>query len=92
MGGNLFNIDKFLSNFVCKYVIITQDGFLRSRFFIEEFTYSINYEILNITDNNGNCYLSINLNQVYNFEFSDSFLKFYIDNDTIIILSLKNEF
>ena len=90
MVNNMCNFKDFLNYFLNKNVVVSQDGFLKCQFSIEKFTFSIDYEILKVLDSNGNNYLSINLNQVYNFEDSDNILKFYLDNDTIV--SLKNEF
>ena len=86
MVDNMCSSKNFLSYFLDKSVVVTQDGFLQCQFSIEKFTFSIDYEILKVLDRNGNNYLSINLNQVYNFEGSDSIIKFYLDNDTIISL------
>ena len=86
MVANRYNFKDFLSYFLDKNVIIIQDGFLKCQFSIEKFTFSIDYEILKVLDSNSNNFLSINLNQVYNFEDSNNTLKFYLDNDTIISL------
>ena len=86
MFANMCNFKDFLSCFLGKNVVITQDGFLKCQFSIENFTFSIDYEILKVFDSNGNNYLSLNLNQVYNFEDFDDILKFYLDNDTIVSL------
>ena len=84
MVANICNVKDFLSYFLDKSIVITQDGFLKSQFSIKKFAFLFDYEILKVSDTNGTNYLSINLNQVYNFENFDNLLKFYLDNDTII--------
>ena len=84
-------INKFeekLREFLNKHVIVIQGGFLESKYFINKLNYSIEYEILNIEDNGGDNYLKINLNQIYKIEYNKNEIKLFIDNDTIICLSI----
>ena len=83
------NLRDFLTGFIDKPVTVSQDGFVKCQFSIDKFTFSIDYEILKFFDNNGGSYLAINLNQVYNFEPLNYVLKFYLDNDTVVILFFK---
>lgn len=77
-----------LKKFIGKSVIIIQDGFLKNRYSIHKLKYFIEYEILNIIDEESKNYLKINLNQIYKIEINEKDIKLYLDNDTIISLSI----
>ena len=83
------DLEKILDGFIKKDVIINQNGFIESTYSIDKLKYIIEYDILNILDDNSKNYLKINLNQVYKIENEKNRLMFYLDNDTIITLSLK---
>ena len=83
------DLEKILSLFIEKTAIINQFGFIESTYSINKLKYSIEYDILNIIDENSKNYIKINLNQVYKIEDEESKIKFYLDNDTTITLSLK---
>ena len=83
------DLEKILSLFIEKTVIINQFGFIESTYSISKLKYSIEYDILNIIDENSKNYIKINLNQVFKIEDEENKIKLYLDNDTIITLSLK---
>ena len=80
---------KILNSFIEKVVIINLSGFVEGTYSINKLKYFIEYDILNILDDNSKNYLKINLNQVYKIENEKDKIIFYLDNDTTIILSLK---
>lgn len=82
------NLEEKLNKFIGKNVIIIQDGFLKSEYSILKLTYFIEYEILNITDEESNNYLKINLNQIYKIENNEKEIKLFLDNDIIICLTI----
>lgn len=82
------NLEEKLNEFIGKNVIITQDGFLKNKYSIHKLKYFIEYEILNITDDESKNYLMISLNQIYKMETNEKDIKLYLDNDTIICLGI----
>ena len=89
MAENINNsLETKLKEFIGKNVIITQDGFLKNKYSIHKLKYFIEYEILNITDDESKNYLKINLNQIYKIEINKNDIKLYLDNDTIISLAI----
>lgn len=81
-------LEEKLKEFIGKSVTITQDGFLKNKYSIHKLKYFIEYEILNITDEESQNYLEINLNQTYKIETNEKDIKLYLDNDTIICLAI----
>ncbi len=82
------NLEEKLNEFIGKNTTITQDGFLKTKYLIHKLKYFIEYEILNITDDESQNYLKINLNQIYKIEIDEKDIKLYLDNDTIICLDI----
>lgn len=82
------SLEEKLNEFMGKNVVITQDGFLKNRYSIYKLKYFIEYEILNITDDESKNYLKINLNQIYKIEINEKDIKLYLDNDTIISIAI----
>ncbi len=82
------NLEKKLNEFIEKNVNITQNGFLKTKYSIHKLKYFIEYEILNIIDDESKNFLKINLNQIYKIEFNEKNIKLYLDNDTIICLAI----
>ena len=82
------NLEEKLNEFIGKNVIITQDGFLKNKYSIRKLEYFIEYEILNITDEESQSYLKINLNQIYKIKINEKDIKLYLDNDTIICIAI----
>ena len=80
------SLEEKLNEFIGKTVIITQDGFLKNKYSIHKLKYFIEYEILNITDEESQSYLKINLNQIYKIKINEKDIKLYLDNDTIICI------
>ena len=58
------SLEGKLNEFIGKTVIIILDGFLKSEYSIHKLNYFIEFEILNITDEESKNYLKINLNQI----------------------------
>lgn len=83
------DLEKFLNNFIEKAVIISQSGFVESTYSINKLKSFIEYDILNILDDNSKNSIKINLNQVYKIENEKDKIIFYLDNDTTITLGLK---
>ena len=73
-------IEECLKNFKSNTIRINQTGFMFEQFFIEKLIYKIETDILTLKDENKEIYLSINLNQVYQFE----------TNKNEIVLTPKN--
>ena len=82
------SLEKKLNEFIGKNIIIIQDGFLKNKYSIHKLKYFIEYEILNITDDESQNYLKINLNQIYKMKINEKDIKLYLDNDTIICLAI----
>ena len=59
-----------------------------NQFFIEKMMYKIQSDILNLRDRTKEVYLSLNLNQVYQFDIGKNSMVLFLDNDTEIQLSL----
>ena len=89
MVQNINNsLEEKLKEFIGKTVIIIQDGFLKDKYHIHKFEYSIIHEILNIIDKESKNHLKINLNQIYEVEINEKNITLYLDNDTIIGLAI----
>ncbi len=82
------SLEEKLNEFIGKNVVITHDGFLKNKYSIHKLKYFIEYEILNITDEESQNYLKINLNQIYEVEINEKGITLYLDNDTIICLDI----
>lgn len=82
-------LEERLSRFSGKTIEIKQDGFLKSRYSLKSLKYFVEYEILNMTDEENENYIKINLNQIYNIESGEDIIKLYLDNDTFVTLNIK---
>lgn len=82
------NLERKLKEFVGKRVIIIQDGFLKAKYHIYKFEYSIIHELLDIIDEESKNYVNINLNQISKIEINQKNIALYLDNDTIICLNI----
>ncbi len=80
------NLERKLNEFIGKDIAIIQDGFLKSKYSIHKLKYCIEYEILNIANEENNNYLKINLNQIYKIKNNKKEIILYLDNDTILTL------
>ncbi len=80
------NIKNLLNNIKNTKTIIKQLGFIESYFEINNFSYTLEYEILKIYDKNSKNFITINLNQIYNIIYTQEKLELYLDNDTIIAI------
>ena len=79
MAQNINNsLEEKLNEFMGNNVIITQDGFLKNKYSIYKLKYFIEYEILNITDEESQNYLKINLNQTYKIEIDEKDIKLFL--------------
>lgn len=83
------DLERSLNQFLEKNVIIMQDGFLESHYFIQELKYFFKDDILTIADRNSSTYLKMNTNQIFKIENDEEKTKIYLDNDTIILLHIK---
>ncbi len=83
-------IEECLKNFKSNTIRINQTGFMFEQFFIEKLIYKIETDILTLKDENKEIYLSINLNQVYQFETNKNEIILYLDNDTQIKMTSSN--
>ena len=81
-------IKKCLDRLKQKPVKISQNGFIMNQFFMSQLMYKIQDDILNLRDEVKEVYLSLNLNQVYQVEISESKLNLFLDNDTQIEISI----
>ena len=79
-------IEKKIKDFIQRDIVIKQEGFLESKYYIKALSYSIVNGILNIIDKKEDVYLKINLNQIYKVENEENYIKMFVDNDTIISL------
>lgn len=88
MTQNIDSLEEKLNEFNEKNVVITQNGFLQNKYSIHKLKYFIEYEILNIIDEESENYLKININQIYKMEINEKNIKLYLDNDIIICLTI----
>ena len=86
MNISFENIKNPLNNIKNNKKIIKQLGFIESYFEINNFSYTLEYEILKIYDKNSKNFITINLNQIYNIIYTQEKLEFYLENDTIITI------
>ena len=84
----IVRIEKYLDKLQQKPIKVQQNGFLMNQFFMEKMMYKIQSDTLNLRDETKEVYLSLNLNQVYQIEISESKMILFLDNDTEIQLSL----
>lgn len=84
----IVKIETMLDKLKQKPVKIGQSGFIINQFFIDKLMYKIQSDILNLRDAKREEYLSLNLNQVYQVEIGVNKIKFFLDNDTEIEISL----
>lgn len=85
MENVINNLKQKLNEFVGLPLLVTQSGFLPSRFVIQKMNFEVEYDILNITDDNSQSYIKINLNQIYNVDILDA-ITIFMDNDVIVNL------
>ena len=78
---NIINILKNLSN---KNITIKINGFILAKFYIDGLNYKIENDNLSIINKEENIYLSINLNQVYKYEYVTHGIEIFLDNDMIL--------
>lgn len=72
-------------------IIILQEGFIKSKYKINEIDYKIENEVLKIMSKKDENYIEINLNQIYKIEEQNEEIKLYLDNDTEIKLVINNK-
>ena len=82
----MFNLQENLKKFVGEKTVIAQDGFLQSKFVLNGLVYEIKNDLLKIGDEKNDCYIKINLNQVYRADNEERKIKLYIDNDATITI------
>lgn len=86
--NEIINLEKTLNHFIGRNVIVIQGGFLQSQYSILKFKYFIEYDVLNILSEENENFIKINLNQIYQLEKNEKNIKFYLDNDTTICLTI----
>lgn len=84
----IVRIEKCLDKFQQKSIKVNQNGFIINQFFIKKMVYKIQSDTLNLRDETKEVYLSLNLNQVYQVEVGENKIILFLDNDTVINLSL----
>ena len=77
-------VKKIFSKFREKKIRIEQKGFLKSRFFIDELNFSIEDDILELTDEDSEIHIKINTNQIYKIDGDNNKVSLYLDNDTLV--------
>lgn len=77
-------VKKIFSKFRERKIRIEQKEFLKSRFFIDELNYSIEDDILELTDEDSEIYIKINTNQIYKIDGDNNKVSLYLDNDTMV--------
>ena len=70
-------------------IIVLQKGFLESKYEIENLSYKVEYEVLEINSKNNKNFIRINLNQIYELKTENSEIELYLDNDIKVHLTLK---
>ena len=81
-------LEDSLKEYINKNITIIQEGFIESKYNINNVKYNIEEDILNIIDNEDKNYLGININQIYKIDNKEKRLKIYMDND--IQITIKN--
>ena len=82
----MFNLQENFKKFVGEKTVIVQDGFLQSKFVLNGLVYEIENDLLKIGDEKNDCYIKINLNQVYRADNGERKIKLYVDNDATITI------
>ena len=80
------DVRRILKDFLEKKIEIEQKGFLKCKFFIDELNFTIENDILILTDEDSEIYLKININQIFRIEGDKNKVSFYLDNDTLLEL------
>ena len=84
----IVRIENCLDKLKQKPVTLQQKGFIVNQFFIDKLIYKVQNDIISLRDETKEVYLSLNLNQVYQIEFSEEKINLYLDNDTEIQISI----
>lgn len=77
-------IKKDLENMQGKGITIIQDGFIQSKFYIENAKCDLELDVLSIKSDKE--YIKINLNQANNIVKKEDRIEMALDNDTKIIM------
>lgn len=86
-GINMLNkITKKLQKAQGQQLTVIEEGFIKSKFQIQNLQYSIKEEILQLEDKEKSTYIEINLNQVYKVNDLEEEIGIFLDNDMKIIL------
>ena len=78
------NIKGELEKIQGKKVIILQEGFIESKFYIENVKIELELDVLTLSDEK--YYIKINLNQVSSVVNNENEIILFLDNDTKIII------
>ena len=77
----MFNLQENLKKICRRKNSNSKDGFLQSKFVLNGLVYEIENDLLKISDEKNDCYIKINLNQVYRADNEERKIKLYVDND-----------
>lgn len=79
---------ELIKSFKNKGIYIRLEGTIESIDTIHKLNYSIQYDILRLTDKISKNYFTINLNQVYRIKASNdkNVIKLYLDQDIIVTI------
>jgi len=86
--NEIINLEKKLNHFIGRNVIVFQGGFLQSQYSIPKVKYFIEYDVLTIFSEENENFIKINLNQIYQLENEEKSIKFYLDNDATICITI----
>lgn len=89
MQEKIENLEEKINTWNGKNITILQKGFLESKYEIDNLSYKVEYENLEINSQNNKNYIKINLNQIYEIEIKNSEIEIYLDNDIKVNLTLK---
>lgn len=89
MQEKIKNLEEKINIWNGKDIIILQKGFLESKYEIDNLSYKVEYEILEINSQNNKNYIKINLNQIYEIEIKSDEIEIYLDNDIKVNLTIK---
>lgn len=83
------NLKQKLEEAHQKTITVRQTGFVSNQIQIKKATSNIEYDTLNIKEDEKGNYVSINLNQVYKTDISEKEIWLYLDNDTQIKIEMN---
>ena len=82
---------KYLDKNNNSAILIELEGFIISKFFIEDVEHSLKNDILKIKDKNKEIFISININQIYKTDEKEKELILYLDNDLLLKIMVEDK-